>query len=120
MERVEAAAEPGVVDQDLDPLELRRQVGQQTLDVVCPAQLTAAETAAVQEMALRAFTAVEGEGLARVDFFLTSEGPVVNELNTMPGFTPISMFPKCWIASGMSYGALISELIEIALDRAPS
>ncbi len=74
---------------------------------------------AIQKMALRAFEAVDGRGLARVDMFLhRPEGPVVNELNTMPGFTPISMFPKCWVASGLSYGDLISELIETALERA--
>lgn len=68
-------------------------------------------------MAVAAFTAVDGRGLARVDFFQTADGLFVNELNTMPGFTPISMFPKCWIASGLSYGDLISELIEVALSR---
>jgi D-alanine-D-alanine ligase len=68
-------------------------------------------------MALRAFDAVDGRGLARVDFFLTADGPVVNELNTMPGFTPISMFPKVWIAGGMTYGELITDLVETALAR---
>jgi D-alanine-D-alanine ligase len=84
---------------------------------VCPADLTAGEVSSLQEMALRAFAAVDGRGLARVDFFLTDDGPVVNELNTMPGFTPISMFPKCWIASGLSYADLISELVDTALER---
>jgi len=92
-----------------------KYLGGDGVEVVCPASLTDAETAAVQELALRAFRAVEGRGLARVDFFLTADGPVVNELNTMPGFTPISMFPKCWIASGMTYPELITELLDIAL-----
>ncbi len=96
-----------------------KYLGGEGVDVVCPAALEEAETVALQEMALRAFTAVDGRGLARVDFFLTDDGPVVNELNTMPGFTPISMFPKCWIASGMSYAELISELIDTALERGP-
>jgi D-alanine-D-alanine ligase len=52
-----------------------------------------------------------------VDFFLTADGLYVNELNTMPGFTPISMFPKCWIASGLSYPELIAELVDTALER---
>ncbi|QEV99811.1 D-alanine--D-alanine ligase [Microbacterium caowuchunii] len=94
-----------------------KYLGGDGVEVVCPALLTDAETEAVQQMALRAFAAVDGRGLARVDFFLTEDGPVVNELNTMPGFTPISMFPKCWIASGMTYPELISELIETALAR---
>jgi D-alanine-D-alanine ligase len=93
-----------------------KYLGGDGVEVVCPATMTDAETSAVQQMALRAFAAVEARGLARVDFFLTADGPVVNELNTMPGFTPISMFPKCWIASGMTYDDLISELIDIALD----
>ena len=65
------------------------------------------------------FEALECRGLARVDVFLTDAGDViVNEPNTMPGFTPISMYPKCWIASGVSYAQLITELIELGLGRA--
>ncbi len=79
--------------------------------LVCPADLTPAELAEMQRIAARAFLAIDGTGLARVDFFLTASGFVVNELNTMPGFTPISMFPKCWMASGLSYPELIDELI---------
>jgi D-alanine-D-alanine ligase len=94
-----------------------KYLGGDGVDVVCPAELTDAQLESVQQMALRAFAAVDGRGLARVDFFLTADGPVVNELNTMPGFTPISMFPKCWIASGMTYPELISELIDTALAR---
>ncbi len=94
-----------------------KYLGGDGVDVVCPAALTDDEIEMLRAMALRAFAAVDGRGLARVDFFLTADGPVVNELNTMPGFTPISMFPKCWIASGMSYPDLISELIDTALAR---
>jgi D-alanine-D-alanine ligase len=94
-----------------------KYLGGDGVEVVCPADMSDADIAAVQEMALRAFAAVDGRGLARVDFFLSADGPVVNELNTMPGFTPISMFPKCWIASGMTYPELISDLIETALAR---
>ncbi len=97
-----------------------KYLGGEGAEVVCPAQLTDAETAAIQELGVRAFEAVDGRGLARVDFFLTADGLYVNELNTMPGFTPISMFPKCWIASGMTYPELISELIDTALARAAS
>jgi D-alanine-D-alanine ligase len=95
-----------------------KYLGGDGVDVVCPAELTAAETAAIQEAGLRSFEAVDGRGLARVDMFLTPEGDlVVNELNTMPGFTPISMFPKCWVASGVSYRELITELVEAGLRR---
>lgn len=95
-----------------------KYLGGDGVDVVCPAVLEDAEIAAIQHAGIRAFEAVDGRGLARVDMFLTADGTlVVNELNTMPGFTPISMFPKCWIATGLSYGDLITELIEAGLRR---
>ncbi|MEV7630999.1 D-alanine--D-alanine ligase family protein [Microbacterium sp. NPDC089318] len=95
-----------------------KYLGGEGVDVVCPAEMSDAEIAAVQQVGVHAFEAVDGKGLARVDVFLTADGEiVVNELNTMPGFTPISMFPKCWIASGLSYGELITELIEGGLRR---
>ena len=66
-----------------------------------------------------AFRALRCEGLARADFFYEEggRGLLVNELNTMPGFTPISMYPKLWAASGVSYSELIDELVELALER---
>jgi D-alanine-D-alanine ligase len=88
------------------------------IDLVCPAQLAPAELAEMQRLAVRAFDAIGAAGLARVDFFLTADGWVINEINTMPGFTPISMFPSCWLASGYSYPELIDELIEVALAQA--
>ncbi|MDL5350465.1 D-alanine--D-alanine ligase family protein [Microbacterium sp. zg-YB36] len=84
------------------------------VELVCPATLFDGELAEMQRIAARAFEALGGEGLARVDFFYTGTEFFVNEVNTMPGFTPISMFPKCWIASGMTYPELITELIELA------
>ena len=84
------------------------------IDLVCPADLAEGELAEMQRIAARAFEAVGGQGLSRVDFFYTGAEFFVNEVNTMPGFTPISMFPRCWIASGMSYPDLITELIELA------
>ncbi|MEJ3404187.1 D-alanine--D-alanine ligase family protein [Rathayibacter sp. YIM 133350] len=87
------------------------------VELVCPADLTDEQLAEMQDLAVRAFDAIGGEGLARVDFFLTEQGFVVNELNTMPGFTPISMFPTCWLNSGLSYPELITELIEVAVAR---
>lgn len=95
-----------------------KYLGGEGAEVVCPADLTDGEITAIQELGVQAFEAVGGRGLARVDFFLAADGLYVNELNTMPGFTPISMFPKCWLASGMTYPELISELVDTALERA--
>ncbi|QYJ04548.1 D-alanine--D-alanine ligase [Nocardioides panacisoli] len=86
------------------------------LDV--PADLPDEVTARVQELARQAFTVTGCEGLARVDFFVMPDGSlVVNELNTMPGFTPLSMFPQMWAASGLPYADLIDRLIGLALQR---
>jgi D-alanine-D-alanine ligase len=92
------------------------------LDDACefdiPPDLPAEAIARVQHAACRAFTALDCAGLARVDFFLTGGGEViVNEVNTMPGFTPISMFPRMWAASGVDYPALVDRLIAAALRR---
>lgn len=87
------------------------------VDLVCPADLTEAQLGEMRELAVRGFDAIGGEGLARVDFFLTEVGFVINEINTMPGFTPISMFPRCWQESGLSYPELIDELIQVGIAR---
>ena len=68
-------------------------------------------------MAVRAFEALDCEGLARVDFFVDGETILVNEVNTMPGFTPASMFPRMWAATGVTYSELVSRLLEDALRR---
>lgn len=83
--------------------------------LICPTSLHDGELAEMQRVAARAFEAIGGAGLARVDFFYDGATFVVNEVNTMPGFTPISMFPSCWQASGMSYPELITELIELGV-----
>jgi D-alanine-D-alanine ligase len=93
------------------------------LDDACefdvPAQLPDESTARVQDLACRAFAALDCAGLARVDFFIASDGRVlVNEVNTMPGFTPISMFPRMWAASGIDYPELVDRLVQSALRRA--
>ncbi|MEU6472252.1 D-alanine--D-alanine ligase family protein [Streptomyces massasporeus] len=83
-----------------------------------PAPLTPQETAEVQRLAVDAFDAASCEGLVRADFFLTEDGEfVINEINTMPGFTPISMYPQMWQASGVSYPELIDLLVQAALRR---
>jgi D-alanine-D-alanine ligase len=82
-----------------------------------PARLTTQRAAEVQSLAVRAFDALECRGLARVDFLFEDGGRgfLVNEVNTMPGFTPISGYPKMWMASGMSYAELCRELVELGL-----
>src|SRR6266851_480631 len=90
--------------------------------LIIPAKLTKAETKKVQELAVRSFKAVDCSGLARVDF-LMEPGPgksrkiYLNEINTMPGFTSISMYPKLWAASGLEYSDLIDRLIRLGLER---
>jgi D-alanine-D-alanine ligase len=93
------------------------------LDDACefdvPARLPADVTARIQDAACRAFVALDCAGLCRVDFFVTEdERVIVNEVNTMPGFTPISMFPRMWAASGVAYPELVDRLIAAALRRA--
>jgi D-alanine-D-alanine ligase len=84
----------------------------------CPADLSPGVIAEVRELALRAFEAIGCEGLARVDCFVTETGKVIlNEINTMPGFTPHSMYPRMWEQSGLDYPALIDELLQLALAR---
>jgi D-alanine-D-alanine ligase len=92
-------------------------------ELIIPAKLTPAETKRVQELAIRSFKAVDCSGLARVDF-LMEPGPqntrrkiYLNEINTMPGFTAISMYPKLWAASGLEYSELIDRLIQFGLER---
>jgi D-alanine-D-alanine ligase len=88
-------------------------------ELIIPAKLTKAETKKVQELAVRSFKAVDCSGLARVDFLMDSSTRriYVNEINTMPGFTAISMYPKLWAASGLEYADLIDRLIQFGLER---
>lgn len=87
-------------------------------ELVVPAALDGPVEDAVQRLAIDAFSALGCEGLARVDFFVSATGEIlVNEVNTMPGFTPISMFPRMWGASGVDYPTLITALIDDALAR---
>ncbi len=92
-------------------------------EAVIPAKITKAEMKTVQRLAIAAFRAVDCTGLARVDFLMGPGSPnqrrkiFVNEINTMPGFTAISMYPKMWMASGMSYSELIDRLIQLGIER---
>lgn len=84
-----------------------------------PAQLTAEQRTEIQRLALAAFRAIDGAGMARVDFLIDTDADriVVNEINTHPGFTTISMFAKMWEATGVSYAALLDRLVDLALER---
>ncbi|MEU7740163.1 D-alanine--D-alanine ligase family protein [Nonomuraea sp. NPDC049158] len=113
------------------PGEVKVQGGQEFFDfeakyypdqmsLTVPADLPEAVAEELREMAVRAFEALDCEGLSRVDFFYTPEGKLVfNEINTMPGFTSLSVAPQLWAASGLSYPALVDRLIQLALHRSP-
>ena len=86
--------------------------------LIVPAELPESVSAEIQRMSVDAFRSIDCAGLGRVDFLMTSSGDIfLNEINTMPGFTPISMYPRLWQASGIAYPALIDELIQLALAR---
>jgi len=88
------------------------------VDLSCPADVPPEVSDEVRRLAAAAFESLGCEGLARVDCFYTDDGRVlVNEINTMPGFTPTSMYPRMWAATGLDYPVLIDELLELALER---
>jgi D-alanine-D-alanine ligase len=91
--------------------------GKGHVEIEVPADVTPAQAEEVRAAARTAFRALDLEGLARVDVFLTADGVVVNEVNTMPGMTPFSMFPVLCAHLGMDYRAMVSELIDLALER---
>ena len=111
--RVSAVGEVVVTGRDFYDFAAK-YLGADGVDLVCPVPLGDGERMELERIAVRAFQAIDGRGLARVDLFLTDEGFVINEINTMPGFTPISMFPRCWQESGLDYPDLIAELIALA------
>ena len=113
--RVSVAGEIIVTGRDFYDFEAKYR-DESSVELVVPATLSAAQLDEMQSIARRAFEAIGGAGLARVDFFLTKDGFFVNEINTMPGFTPVSMFPMLWQESGIAYADLISELIDLALE----
>lgn len=90
-----------------------------TSELLVPAPLDESEADEARALALAAYRALRCEGMARVDLFYVEDGPgfLVNEVNTIPGFTPISMYPKLWEASGVPYPALIDELVRLAIER---
>jgi D-alanine-D-alanine ligase len=114
--RVSIAGEIVVTGREFYDFEAKYQ-DEDSVDLIIPAHLSEAELNEMQTIARRAFKSLGCQGLARVDFFLTAEGFFVNEINTMPGFTPLSMFPSLWQASGLEYVDLIDELIYLALNK---
>jgi D-alanine-D-alanine ligase len=88
-----------------------------SVELSVPAKLDPVQHEKLRELAVRAFLAMDGEGLARVDMFVTGNDVVINEINTMPGFTPISMYPRMWAETGLDYPALVDALVQDALRR---
>ena len=86
--------------------------------VVIPANISSELSNKIKEIAIKAFKAVDGKGLSRVDFFIekNTNRIIINEINTMPGFTQISMYPKLWEQEGLSYTQLLDKLIELAIN----
>jgi D-alanine-D-alanine ligase len=108
-----------VVDDEHDFYDFEaKYLPEQATRLDVPADLDDEVADEIQRLAVSAFEAVECEGLARVDFFLLPDGSlVINEINTMPGFTPTSMFPRMWAASGLAYADLVDRLVRLALER---
>jgi D-alanine-D-alanine ligase len=88
------------------------------VEFVVPARVSKGATKNIQQMTVKAFQAIDGSGLSRVDFFLQDDGELlVNEINTLPGLTDVSGFPKMWEASGIPFPQVIDQLIELAIER---
>ncbi|OFW13915.1 MAG: D-alanine--D-alanine ligase A [Acidobacteria bacterium RIFCSPLOWO2_02_FULL_67_21] len=113
------ASVPGEVVPSREFYDYEAKYLDDTSELIIPAPLTGPQTAEIQRLAVEAFRAVEGAGMARVDFLLAraTDEIFVNEVNTIPGFTTISMYPKLWEASGLPYPALLDRLIALALER---
>jgi D-alanine-D-alanine ligase len=95
-----------------------KYLGEEGVTLEVPADLRDDVLEQVQQLSVAAFEALDCEGLARVDFFVQADGSIViNEINTMPGFTPASMYPRMWAESGVSYSELVDRLLALALQR---
>ena len=107
-----------VIDSKYEFYDFQAKYLDNSMQLVFPTDLPEGIEAKIQEQAIKAFNAAGCEGLARVDFFYTNNGEIIiNEINTMPGFTPLSVYPKLIAKSGVDYKELISKLIESALTR---
>lgn len=118
--RVEASlpAEIRILDDSLEFYDFETKYLDDTAELDIPAKLDDAITEKLRTMAVKAFHALDCQGLARVDFFVGQDGTlIINELNTMPGFTPTSAYPKMWAVTGVDYRTLLSTLIDTAIAR---
>ncbi len=113
------ASLPGEIVPKSDWYDYESKYVDESTELVVPAQLPEETVARLQSMAVEAFGILEGAGLARVDFFVAKEGDAIwiNEVNSLPGFTEVSMYPRLWQASGLPYPALLDRLIELAIER---
>jgi D-alanine-D-alanine ligase len=111
------ASLPGEITYDADWYDYATKYAEGQAEITVPAPIGARLTARVREIALAAFRAIDCAGMARVDFFLEGDRPLVNEINTIPGFTSTSGYARMWEASGLSYRVLIDRLLELALAR---
>jgi D-alanine-D-alanine ligase len=114
-----AASVPGEIVPGKEFYDYTAKYVDEGSQLIIPAKLTKSETKRVRELAIAAFQAVDCSGLARVDFLMDSRTRKIflNEINTMPGFTAISMYPKLWAASGLEYADLIDQLIQLGIER---
>src|SRR5689334_9995693 len=113
------ASVPGEIVPGKEFYDYRAKYVDEGSQLIIPAKLSKAETRKIQQLAISAFKAVDCSGLARVDFLMDPKTRKIylNEINTMPGFTSISMYPKLWAATGISYSDLITRLIELGIER---
>ena len=111
------ASLPGEISYDADWYDYSTKYLEGEARVTVPAPVSPETTRRIRELAIAAFRAVDCSGMARVDFFLEGDRVLVNEINTIPGFTSTSAYAKMWAASGLGYTALIDRLIELALER---
>jgi D-alanine-D-alanine ligase len=118
--RVEASlpAEIRILDDSLEFYDFETKYVDDTAELDIPAKLDDVVTEQLRDTAVKAFKALDCQGLARVDFFVEADGSIIiNELNTMPGFTPMSAYPKMWAVTGIDYRTLLSTLIDTAIAR---
>jgi D-alanine-D-alanine ligase len=109
---------PGEIVAHADWYDYEAKYSEGGMDLIVPARITEAQTARVRELAAQVFRAIDGSGLARCDFFVPDDGEVlVNELNTIPGFTSTSVFAKLFEADGVPYPELCNRLVKLALER---
>jgi D-alanine-D-alanine ligase len=112
------ASQPGEISYSADWYDYATKYTEGQARVIVPAAVAPEVAARLRELAVAAFRAVDCAGMARVDFFLDGDRPLVNEINTIPGFTSTSAYARLWEASGLDYDALIERLLQLALERA--